>query len=132
MIEKLPTARKPLEWVGSSLDDLSGFPPEVKSVFGFALHLAQIGEKHPDAKPLRGDPAFKGAGVLEVLENYDGDTYRAIYTVRFAGVVFMLHAFQKKSKKGVATPLNELRLVKERLKEAKKRYEEEFLTKRTG
>src|SRR6476659_5281691 len=103
MIEKLPTARKPLEFVGSAKDDLSAFPAEVKEVMGFAIHLAQIGEKHPDAKPLKGDPAFRGAGVLEVVERFNGDAYRAVYTVNLSGAVYMLHAFQKKAKKGIAT-----------------------------
>lgn len=131
MIERLPTARKPAEFVGSALDDLSAFPDEVKQVMGFAIHLAQVGEKHPDAKPLRGDPAFKGAGVLEVVDRYDGDAYRAVYTVRFVGVVYVLHAFQKKATKGVSTPQHDIDLIKRRLKEAERRYEENF-AKKTG
>ena len=130
MIEWLPTARKPLVWIGSSRDDLSGFPFEVKQVMGFAIHLAQTGDKHPDAKPLTGDPAFKGAGVLEIVDRFDGDTYRAVYTVKFAGVVYALHAFQKKSKSGIATPLQEIRRVKERLKEARQHYEANFAPQR--
>jgi phage-related protein len=130
MIERLQTARKPLLWVGSSLDDLSAFPYEVRQVMGFALHLAQIGDKHPDAKPLKGDPAFRGAGVLEVVDRFDGETYRAVYTVKFAGVVYALHAFQKKSKSGIATPLQEMRLVKERLKEARQHCEANFAPQR--
>jgi phage-related protein len=101
MVQRIPTAQKPLEWVRSSRDDLKGLPEDVQDEVGYALYLAQIGEKHPNAKPLKG---FKGAGVLEVVDNYDGDTYRAVYTVRFAGVIYVLHAFQKKSKKGIATP----------------------------
>src|SRR5579872_4531924 len=86
---------KPLEFVGSSKDDLSDFPLEVKRSVGFALRAAQRGGKHPDAKPLSG---FGGAGVLEVVSNFDGNTFRAVYTVKFKGVVYVLHAFQKKSK----------------------------------
>ena len=88
---------KPLFWIGSSRKDLRGFPLEVRHVAGFALWCAQTGQKHPDAKVLKG---FGGAGVLEVVEDHDGNTYRAVYTVKFAGVVYMLHAFQKKSTRG--------------------------------
>lgn len=104
---------KPLVWVGSSLDDLKGFPDEVRRVFGFALHLAQAGDKHPDAKPLGG---FGGAGVLEVVEAFDGNAYRAVYTVKLAGVVYALHAFQKKSTKGIKTSRSDIEKVKARLK----------------
>ena len=113
--------RKPLFWVGSSKEDLSAFPVEVKHVMGFALHLAQTGGKHVDAKPLKG---FKGAGVLEVVEGHDGNAYRAVYTVRFANSVYVLHAFQKKSKKGIATPKAEIDLVRERLKRAEQDHEQ--------
>jgi len=75
---------KPAEFIASALDDISAMPNEVKRIFGFAIRMAQRGEKHPDAKPLKG---FGGAGVLEVVEDFDGDTYRAIYTVKFAGMV---------------------------------------------
>ena len=111
--------RKPLFFVGSSRGDLSSFPKEVKEVTGFALHQAQMGEKHVDAKPLKG---FGGASVLEIVEDYDGDTYRAVYTVRFADAVYLLHAFQKKAKKGIATPKQDIDLVKERLKGAEEHY----------
>ncbi len=80
---------------------------------GYALHFAQAGDKHPSAKPLKG---FRGAGVLEVVEDHDGNAYRAVYTVRLAGAVYVLHAFQKKSKKGAATPKRELDLIRKRLK----------------
>jgi phage-related protein len=112
--------RKPLFWVGSSLDDLRGFPDDVKRVMGFALHFAQIGGKHADSKPLKG---FAGAGVLEVVEEHAGDTFRGVYTVRFAGAVYVLHAFQKKSKRGIKTPTREMDLVRERLKRAEEHYE---------
>ena len=111
---------KPVRWVGSSKDDLSGFPEEVRRRVGGALWDAQRGLKAPYAKPLRG---FGGAGVLEIVDDYDGDTYRAVYTVRFAGVVYVLHAFQKKSKSGKATPKAELDLIKQRLKRATEDYE---------
>ncbi len=84
---------KPLEWISSSRNDLREFPEDVQQSIGFALYRAQLGSKHPDAKPLKG---FKGSGVLEVVEDFDGDTYRAVYTVKFEGVVYVLHAFQKK------------------------------------
>src|SRR5437588_430642 len=105
----------PLEFIGSSRDDLSAFPVEVKRCFGFALRAAQRGGKHPDAKPLRG---FRGAGVLEIVSNFDGDAFRAVYTVRFKGVVYVLHAFQKKSNRGIATPKTEIDKIRVRLREA--------------
>jgi len=111
---------KPVRWVGSSKDDLSAFPQEVRRRVGGALWDAQLGLKAPFAKPLRG---FGGAGVLEVVDDYDGNTYRAVYTVRFAGAVYVLHAFQKKSKRGIATPKAELDLIKQRFKRATEDYE---------
>lgn len=107
--------RKPLKWVGSSLEDLSGFPLEVKKAMGHALHLAQIGMKAPQAKVMSG---FLGTSVVEVVEDYDGDTFRGVYTVKFQGVVYVLHAFQKKSKSGIATPKHEINPIKDRLKAA--------------
>jgi phage-related protein len=106
---------KPLVWVGSSLEDVRGFPDAVKRTVGYALYLAQAGGKHPDAKPLTG---FGGAGVLEVAEDFTGDTYRAVYTVRLAGAVYVLHAFQKKAKRGIATPRRDLDLIRARLRRA--------------
>jgi len=111
--------RKPLFWIGTSLEDLKSFPGVVKSMMGFGLHLAQAGGKHPDAKPLKG---FTGAGVLEIIENHYGDTYRAVYTVRFAGAIYVLHAFQKKSKRGIRTPAKEIALMKDRLKRAEEHH----------
>ncbi|WP_333358230.1 type II toxin-antitoxin system RelE/ParE family toxin [Microcoleus sp. N3A4] len=99
---------KPVEWIGSSRDDLRDFPEDVQQIMGFALYRAQLGKKHPDAKPLKG---FKGAGVLEIVENFDGDTYRAVYTVKIEGIVYVLHAFQKKSKQGIATPKQDIALI---------------------
>lgn len=110
---------KPVEWIGSSRDDLREFPEDVQQIMGFALYRAQLGKKHPDAKPLKG---FKGAGVLEIVDNFDGDTYRAVYTVKFEGIVYVLHAFQKKSKQGIATPKQDIDLIESRLKRAKEHY----------
>jgi phage-related protein len=106
---------KPVRWIGSSKSDLSAFPEDVKGRVGGALWEAQLGGKAPYAKPLRG---FGGAGVLEVVDDFDGDTYRAVYTVRFAGIVYVLHAFQKKSKRGAATPKADIDLIRQRLKRA--------------
>ena len=103
---------KRLFWIGRSRKDFLAFPEEVHDAVGYALHKAQIGEKHASAKPLKG---FAGAGVIEVVEDHDGDTYRAVYTVRFEGAVYVLHAFQKKAKKGIATPKQEIELIKSRL-----------------
>lgn len=100
-------------WIGSSLRDLREFPDEVQDVLGYALYAAQIGLKAPSAKVLSG---FGSAGLIEIVDDYQGDTYRAVYTVMFANSVYMLHAFQKKSKKGSATPKADIDLVKRRLK----------------
>jgi phage-related protein len=81
-----------------------------------------MGGKHPDAKPLRGDPAFRGGGVLEIVDNDDGDTYRAVYTVRYREVIYVLHCFQKKSKRGIETPRQDIELIKRRLKTADDHY----------
>ena len=113
-----PLRRKPLDFIGSSRDDLRAFPKEVRTVMGVALNSAQLGGKHPAAKPLRG---FHGAGVLEIVDDFDGDTYRAIYTVKFEDIVYVLHAF-KKSKKGIETPKSALDLVKARYKFAEGIY----------
>jgi phage-related protein len=116
--EDLP---KPVRWVGGSKEDLSAFPVDVRLRVGGALWEAQIGGKAPYAKPLKG---FGGAGVLEIVDDFDGDTFRAVYTVRFAKAVYVLHAFQKKSKRGVATPKAELDLIGQRLKRAEEDYEQ--------
>jgi len=112
---------KPVRWIGRSKEDLSSFPKDVRRRVGGALWEAQTGGKTAYAKPLKG---FRGAGVLEVVDDFDGDTYRAVYTVRFAKVVYVLHAFQKKSKRGVATPKSELDLITQRLKRARADYEQ--------
>ena len=106
---------KSLYWVGSSKKDLQSLPADVQDVFGYALHLAQTGGKHTQAKPLKG---FGSAGVLEVVEDYIGDTYRAVYTVKFGEAVYVLHAFQKKSSSGIATPKPDMNTIRERLKTA--------------
>lgn len=110
--------QKKLVWVGNSRKDLLDFPKEVRSAFGVALFWAQKGGKHPQAKPLKG---FKGAGVVEIVEDYDTDTYRCIYTVKFGDKVYVLHAFQKKSKKGIATPKADIDLINERIKLVRER-----------
>jgi phage-related protein len=107
---------KPVGWLGDSLDKLRGFPEDVKDDVGAALMWAQYGDKHPDAKVLKG---FGGASVLEVVDDYDGDTYRAVYTVRFTERIYVLHCFQKKSKKGNETPKHDIDLISERLRQAK-------------
>ncbi len=112
---------KPVRWVGGSKEDLRGFPEDVRRRVGGALWEAQIGRKAPYAKPLKG---FGDAGVLEIVDDFDGDTFRAVYTVRFAKAVYVLHAFQKKSKRGVATPKAELGLIDRRLKRAREDYEQ--------
>ncbi|MEI7814455.1 MAG: type II toxin-antitoxin system RelE/ParE family toxin [Coriobacteriia bacterium] len=104
---------KDIIWVSSSLNDLQQFPDSVRQMMGFALFQSQCGGKHLQAKPLKG---FKGAGVLEVVEDFDGNTFRTMYTVRFADAVYVLHAFQKKSKKGLATPKHEMDVVRSRLR----------------
>jgi phage-related protein len=105
---------------------LKRFPEPVRKEVGHALHLVQAGETPLQAKPLRG---FGGAGDLEIVENYDGSTYRAVYTVTFAEVVFALHAFQKKSKKGIATPKHEIDLVRRRLRTAGEMYQQRYRSK---
>jgi phage-related protein len=112
---------RPVRWIGSSKEDLSGFPAEVRRRVGGALWEAQIGRKAAYAKPLRG---FGGASVLEIVDDSDGNTFRAVYTVRFAKAVYVLHAFQKKSKHGIATPKTELDLIARRLKRAREDYEQ--------
>lgn len=114
-----PLQEKPLHWVGSAKKDYQVFPGEVQDDMGYALGLAQLGAKHPNAKPWKGE----GSGVFEIVEDHRGDTYRAVYTVRFADVVYVLHAFQKKSKTGIKTPQHDVNLVGERLKRAQLDYE---------
>lgn len=107
---------KPLVWIGSSRRDLSDMPEDVRRDIGFALYLAQLGQKAVQAKVMRG---FGSAGVLEIVEHDAGGTYRAVYTVRFSDAVYVLHCFQKKSKAGIATPKTDLDLIASRLRDAK-------------
>ena len=107
---------RPVIWMGASLTRLRQFPSAVQDEVGFALYLAQLGDKHVHAKPLKG----LSSGLLEVLSDHRGDTFRAVYTVRFADSVYVLHAFKKKSKTGVATPRREIEVVRERLKWAER------------
>jgi phage-related protein len=111
---RMETPRR-LVWIGTSREDLKQFPDEVQDEMGYGLFLAQRGEKHHRAKPLR---VFGGAATLEMISDYRSDTYRAVYTVGLSQAVYVLHAFQKKSKRGVSTPRAELNLIRQRLREA--------------
>ncbi len=111
--------RKPVVWVGSSKRDLKAFPPEVQDEMGHALRDAQFGGRRLNAKPLKG---WRGAGVLEVVEDFRGDTYRTVYTVDFGDVVYVIHAFQKKSTRGIKTPKRELDVIRERYRAAEADY----------
>jgi phage-related protein len=119
---RLSPGEKPLYWVGSSRQDLLEFPKAVKGAIGSALSVAQFGGKHPAAKPWKGE----GPGVLEIVKDYQGDAYRAVYTVRFERAVYVLHAFQKKSPKGVKTARPDVELVTKRLKVAQQDYEDRY------
>lgn len=116
------TGEKPLDWIGSSKKDLLDFPDPTIDEIGPALGVAQLGGKHPSAKPWKG----RGPGVFELVESYDGDAYRAVYTVRFREVVYVLHAFQKKSPKGARTAQTDIELVAWRLKIAQQDYEDRY------
>lgn len=106
--------KKELVWVGSSWDDLKKFPPEVQDEIGYALYVAQEGDKHPKAKPLKGF-----TGVMEIRSTFRTNTYRTIYTTKINETIYVLHAFQKKSKKGIQTPRKEIDIIKRRLKKLK-------------
>lgn len=108
---------KPLIWVGSSLRDLREFPDLVQDRMGYALFVAQSGGRHRDAKALAG---FGSAGVLEIVNDYRGDTYRVIYTLRYTNAIYVLHVFQKKSKRGSETPRQDIGLLKQRLREVER------------
>jgi phage-related protein len=112
---------KPLAWVGSSREDLRAMPQQVRRDIGQALYAAQQGETDPAAKPLKG---FGGARVMEIVERYRGDAYRAVYAVHFADAIYVLHVFQKKSTRGIATPKPDVDLIKRRLGEAERRQRE--------
>ena len=113
---------KPVHWVGSSKRDLLSLPKQVVSDMGYALGLAQLGGKHPEAKPWKG----LGTGVFELVERHEGDAYRAVYTVRFEAAVYVLHAFQKKSPKGIRTDQRDVDLVARRLRMAQEDYERSY------
>ena len=106
---------KPVIWIGSSLKDLRAFPEPVQDHMGYALYLAQRGGKHRDVKALKG---FGGAGVLEVIKDLRGDTFRAVYTLQYEGTLYVLHTFQKKSKTGRETSHRDMDLIKQRLRDA--------------
>ena len=121
MAAKTPAGVKPLAWVGSAKRDLLALPEEVIDAFGYALYVAQTGKKHEKAKPLHG---FGSAGVLEVVEDWRGNTYRAVYTVRFSAAVVVLHVFQKKAKHRIATPRQDMEVIRERFKVAEQMAKE--------
>ena len=114
-------ALKPVRWVGTSLRDLRSFPRAVRSDIGQALFAAQEGETDPAAKPLKG---FGGASVLEIVASHRGNAWRVVYTVRFQDAIYVLHVFQKKSTRGIATPAREIALIKQRLAEAERDHRE--------
>ena len=115
------SGERPLYRVGSSLDDLRSFPDGVIDVMGYALHLAQQGGRHPDAKPLKG---FPGGSVLEITADHEGDTWRAVYTLRYKDAIYVLHAFQKKSRQGIKTPRQHIHMIQRRLKTAQEHHEQ--------
>lgn len=116
-----PVRIKPVFWMASSRKDLKAFPKLVQSDVGYALFAAQRGEEYRSVKALKG---FGGRSVLEIVAPHDGDTYRAVYTVKFEDAVYVLHAFQKKSTKGIATPQREIDLIRRRLADAEQHYKE--------
>lgn len=118
----------PVDWIGSSKDDLLSFPEEVIDDIGYALGIAQLGGWHPDVKPWKGE----GPGVFELVERYDGDAYRAVYTVRFEGVIYVLHVFQKKSPSGIRTDRRDIELIHQRLKLAQADHEANYAPGRKG
>ncbi len=122
MAGMLAKGEKPLDWVGSSKKDFLAFPEPVKDDMGNALGLAQFGGTHPSAKPWKG----QGPGVFELVESHDGNAYRAVYTVRFAKAVYVLHAFQKKSSTGIRTAQGDVDLFARRLKAAQQDYEDRY------
>lgn len=118
---------KNIEFVCTSKKDLKKLSEDVKDVVGYALRIAQMGGKHEDAKVLKG---FHGANVIEIIADDAGGTYRAVYTIEFGDVIFVLHVFQKKSKSGISTPKKEMDLVQSRLKLAEQIYKEKYLSKK--
>ncbi|MGA7711593.1 MAG: type II toxin-antitoxin system RelE/ParE family toxin [Rhizomicrobium sp.] len=122
MARQLTIGEKPVAWIGSAKRDFLEFPEPVKDEMGNTLGVAQFGGKHPSAKPWKG----QGSGVFEIVEDFDGDAYRAIYTVKFREVVYVLHAFQKKSPKKIRTARGDIELVERRLKLAREDYEARY------
>ncbi len=122
MARSLVFGEKPVDWVGSSKGDFLDFPESVKDEMGNALGVAQFGGKHPSAKPWKG----QGPGVFEIVEDFDGDTFRAVYTVRFEKAIYVLHAFQKKSPKGIKTAKGDVEMVERRLRLAQEDYEARY------
>ncbi len=121
---RLRAGEKPLHWVGSAKRDLLALPPPVVSALGYALGLAQFGGTHPAAKPWKG----QGPGTFELVEDHDGNTFRAVYTVRFARAIYVLHVFQKKSPKGIATAQRDVATISRRLKAARDDYRQHYGT----
>lgn len=115
---------RPIYYLVRAKKDIESFPDGVQKEMLHGLYLAQHGGKHPDAKPLKG---FGGAGVLEQVSSHHGDTYRSVYTIRFGKAIYVLHAFQKKSRKGISTPKDEIDLIKRRLQLAEQHYKEHHL-----
>ena len=118
----MPLNDKPMEWAGASKRDLMNFPEDARRAIGYALGLAQLGGKHPAAKPWKGD----GPGVMEIVEASDGNAYRAVYTVRFAKALYVLHCFQKKSPDGIRTAKQDVDLIAQRLKAATQHYKKHY------
>ncbi len=121
-MRRLAPGERPLYWVGSAKRNLLAFPEAVKDGVGAALSVAQFGGKHPAAKPWKGT----GTGVLEIVEDHDGNTYRAVYTVRFRLAVYVLHCFQKMSRSGIQTSRPDVELVSQRLRQAQQDYEDRY------
>lgn len=129
MNSRVQIKMKELEWIASSKKDLLGFPVDVRKEMGHALYMAQNGTKHKNAKPLKG---FSNAKVLEVVYDNGNGTFRTMYTVQFEDVLYVLHAFQKKSKTGIKTPKQEIDLVVQRLKKAQQLHKERLMAKGKG
>ncbi len=115
------TPVRDVRWVGDAKENLQGFPNQVRKDIGHALYLVQTGQTPPTAKPMRGIES----GVFEIVDDYDTNTYRAVYTVKIGRSLYVLHAFQKKSKRGIATPKREIDLIKRRLRRAKELAKQE-------
>ena len=122
MTRKPVAGEKRLFWMGSSREELISFPERVKDNIGWALGVAQFGEKHPSAKPWKGEKP----GVFEIVDDYGGNTYRAVYTVKYELAVYVLHAFQKKSPKGARTARSDIELIHKRLQAADEHYRINF------